>query len=58
LRSLHLFMEGAPHEMAVRLYAGPLKKETAQTPSGKVFTLLNIPYYLAGKLGQYLEAPL
>ena len=44
--------------MAVRLYAGPLKKETAQTPSGKVFTLLNIPYYLAGKLAQYLEAPL
>lgn len=58
LRSLHLFMEGAPHEMAVRLYAGPLKKEEAQTPSGKVFTLLNIPYYLAGKLAQYLEAPL
>lgn len=55
LRSLHLFMDNAPHQMAVRLYAGPLKKETIQTLTGKSFSLLNLPYYLAGKLEHYLE---
>jgi hypothetical protein len=41
--------------MAVRLYAGQLKKETIHTPTGKAFTLLNLPYFLAGKLEHYLQ---
>lgn len=55
MRSLHLFMDSAPHQMAVRLYAGNLKKETVKTPTGKIFTLLNLPYYLAGRIAPYLQ---
>lgn len=55
MRSLHLFMDNAPHQMAVRLYAGNLKKEILKTPTGKTFTLLNLPYYLAGQIEQYLQ---
>ena len=55
LRSLHQFMDAAPHALAIRLYAGKLKKDELKTPSGKRFTLLNLPYFLAGKLEAYLE---
>ncbi|MCO6487503.1 MAG: ATP-binding protein [Phaeodactylibacter sp.] len=55
LRSLHLFMDRAPHQMAVRLYAGNLKKEAVRTLAGKAYTLLSLPYYLAGKIEQYLQ---
>jgi hypothetical protein len=41
--------------MAVRLYGGQLRKETIRTPTGKAFSLLNLPYYLAGKLEHYLK---
>jgi len=55
LRSLHLFMDNVPHTLAVRLYAGGLKKETIQTNAGKTYTLLNLPYYLAGRIVEYLR---
>ena len=55
LRSLHLFMDRAPHQMAVRLYAGNLKKEAVRTLAGKGYTLLSLPYYLAGKIEDYLQ---
>ena len=54
LRSLHLFMELAPHTTAVRFYAGPLKITTAETPKGKRYQLLNLPYYLVSQLDAYL----
>lgn len=55
LRSLHLFMDSVPHTLAVRLYAGRLSKETVRTLAGKTYTLLNLPYYLAGKMDEYLQ---
>ncbi len=55
LRSLHLFMDLAPHQMAVRFYAGKLKTDLVKTFSGKEYTLLNLPYYLAGQLDKYLN---
>ena len=54
LRSLHLFMESAPHNMAVRFYAGPLHITEATTHSGKKFQLLNLPYYLVSQIDKYL----
>lgn len=54
LRSLHLFMDSAPHQLAVRFYSGKMAVNTLTTPSGKEFHLLNLPYYLAGRLDQYL----
>lgn len=54
LKSLHLFMDDAPHNMAVRLYAGALNISSISTPAGKPFYLLNLPYYLASQLQNYL----
>ncbi|OAD20357.1 hypothetical protein THIOM_003946, partial [Candidatus Thiomargarita nelsonii] len=39
----------------VRLYAGKLKVETTTTITGKEYRLLNLPYFLAGKLTMYLD---
>jgi uncharacterized protein len=55
LKSLHQFMEMAPHNMAVRLYAGALSTHSNTTPSGKQFHLLNLPYYLTSQLDNYLK---
>lgn len=55
LRSLHLFMDLVEHGWAVRLYAGSLSVETVTTREGKHFQLLNLPYFLSGKLEGYLE---
>lgn len=54
LRSLHQFMDRADHGFAVRLYAGKLAVEDTVTIAGKDFRLLNLPYYLSGKIDDYL----
>ncbi|KAH0538101.1 hypothetical protein GP486_008799 [Trichoglossum hirsutum] len=54
LKSLHLFMDAAPHDMAIRFYAGELALTKATTPAGKSYRLLNLPYYLASQINQYL----
>ncbi len=53
LRSLHQFMDKVNHKYAIRLYAGELKIEHLSTQKNKPFKLLNLPYYLAGKLHEY-----
>lgn len=55
LRSLHLYMDMTPHDMAVRLYAGEISISKLQTASGKKFRLLNMPYYLVSQIDKYLE---
>jgi len=55
LKSLHLFMDAAPHRMAVRFYAGPVSISEVMTPRYKVFFLLNLPYYLVSQLQPYLQ---
>lgn len=55
LRSLHQFVEKADHSYAIRLYAGPLEKIHTTTPIGKPFILLNMPYFLSGKIIEYIE---
>lgn len=54
LRSLHQFMESAPHDTAVRFYGGTISRDVIKMPSGKVFQLLSLPYYLAGRLSAYI----
>lgn len=54
LRSLHFFMENSPQQLAVRIYGGKLSIDSLKTPNGKVFHLLNLPYYLTGQIEQYL----
>jgi predicted AAA+ superfamily ATPase len=55
LKSLHQFINRCPHGFAVRLYAGPLEVVRTKTPEGKAFSLLNLPYCLAGKLRAYIR---
>jgi len=55
LRSLHQFMNRCNHPYAVRLYSGSLRIEKAKTPEGKRFYLLNLPYFLSGKIMKYME---
>lgn len=54
LRSLHQFMNRTNHPFAVRLFAGAIEKIQTSTPEGKSFTLLNLPYFLSGKIHAYL----
>lgn len=54
LRSLHQFIDRAPHAFAVRMYAGKFSVEKQKTPDGKAFYLMNLPYYLGTYLDRYL----
>ncbi len=54
LRSIHQFMNRCDHPYAIRLYSGPLKIDKTKTPEGSNFFLLNMPYFLAGKVSHYL----
>ena len=55
LKSLHQFIEEAPHPYAVRMYAGKFSIEQHTTRSGKPYFLMNLPYYLSTKLFDYLN---
>ena len=55
LRSLLYFLDVSTIDFAVRFYAGKLQLEEHKTPNGKTFKLLNLPYYLSGKLKEYLD---
>ena len=47
LKSLHLFMEQSRGDIAVRFWNQTLRKDIINLPSGKKYTLLNVPYYYA-----------
>jgi uncharacterized protein len=55
LKSLHIFMDMAPHNMAIRCYAGELSIHPITTPGGKVFYLLNLPYFLISQIESYIK---
>ena len=55
LKSLHLFMDETPGNIAVRFYAGKISITEVKTAKGKEFKLLNLPYFLAGKVREYLD---
>jgi len=55
MRSLHQFMDYSEHPYAVRLYSGEIKINKSRTPNGKVFYLLNLPYFCISCLSGYLQ---
>ncbi|MBN2652084.1 MAG: ATP-binding protein [Spirochaetales bacterium] len=55
LRSLHQFIDQAPHAFAVRIGFQMLSVEEARTLGGKEYRLLNLPIYLASNLFDYLK---
>ena len=54
LRSLHEFMDIAPHDFAVRFLGNRMSMENVQTRNGKAFHLLNLPYFAVSQIERYL----
>ena len=54
LRSLHQFMDVAPHHLAVRVWQGSYSVEKAKTIAGTEFTLINLPFYLVHRIEREL----
>ncbi|MDD5674658.1 MAG: hypothetical protein PHC61_10875, partial [Chitinivibrionales bacterium] len=54
LRSLHQFVDESGCTMAVRLFAGGPEITECITPHGRKFTLINLPYFLASKIGDHV----
>lgn len=50
LRSLNVFMETCNHPYAVRVYSGKSRIDRIHLPSGKIYYLYSIPYYLLPRL--------
>jgi len=55
LRSLHSFIDSSGCALAVRLYAGLPCWQSAKTPAGRPYRLLNLPYFLASRIQEYLS---
>lgn len=55
LKSLHSFMDFAPHDMAIRFYAGSLHISDAISQNGKKYQILNLPYYLGSQIENYIS---
>ena len=45
LKSLHIYMDDAPHEIAVRVWSKPFRVDEVVTQKGKKFLLFNVPFY-------------
>jgi uncharacterized protein len=55
LRSLHEFMDIAPHNFAIRFLNNKISIEQVKTRKGKIFNLLNLPYFAISQLYKYIE---
>lgn len=55
LRSLQIFMDEAPAEIAVRVWNQPMQIDELQTSKGKSFRLLSIPFYYVHLLSRLLQ---
>jgi len=55
LKSLHSYMDIAPHIFAIRFYAGALNISDAITQNGKQYKILNLPYYLGSQIEKYFD---
>lgn len=55
LRSLHSFIDKAPHGFAVRVWSGKAGVEETTTLTNKPFKLISIPFYLIRSLDSILE---
>lgn len=54
LRSLHSYMDAAPHDIAIRIWSNPLSVDEVVTQKGKRFRLINLPFYYIGLLDKIL----
>jgi predicted AAA+ superfamily ATPase len=55
LKSLHLFMESTPHDIAVRIWSQPFSVDEVSTPGGKKIRLFNLPFYYVCMVDKILD---
>jgi uncharacterized protein len=55
LRSLHEYIDMAPHDLAIRFLGNHLLLEKSVTRNGKTFKLLNLPYFMVSQLDKYID---
>ena len=55
LRSLQSFMDNSDIDIAIRIWSKPYSADRVKTPKGKEFRLINLPFYLIGRLHQVLD---
>lgn len=55
LKSLHIYMDAAPHDIAVRIWSNPFSVDEVVTQKGKRFHLINVPFYYMGVLERILD---
>ena len=55
LRSLHVYMDEAPHDIAIRVWSNPFSVDSVHSTSGKVFRLINLPFYYIEALPKILS---
>ncbi len=55
LKSLHSFMDIAPHHIAVRIWSKPFDVSMVKTGKGKEFRLISLPFYYISKLHEWVE---
>lgn len=55
LRSLHQFMKESNENIALRIWNGTFCSDNIVLPSGKQYTLCNLPFYYAGQLESFLQ---
>lgn len=55
LKSLHQYINTVNHSFAVRIYGGKFEIQNTQTPEGKPYQLMHLPYYLGTQLYAYLN---
>ena len=48
-------MDNANVHLAIRIWSKPFSVDTVQTPKGKTYSLVNLPFYLIGHLYQIIE---
>ena len=54
LKSLHQYMDMAPHDVAIRVWSKPFSIDEVKTSNGKEFRLINLPFYYIGQLDKVL----
>lgn len=55
LRSLQVFMDNSNTNIAIRVWSKPYSVDKVKTPNGKVFLLVNLPFYLVGNIHKVLD---
>lgn len=55
LRSLHIYMSEAPHDVAIRVWSKGFSIDDVRCGTGKTFRLVNVPFYYVGILDRVME---